>query len=236
MGRLGETAFDRVGQSITTAAAQGKIALNSLNNAGQAVVSELMQAFLKLALLNPLKNLATGGNSTTITDVLGAIGSRLLGGGAGSAPSGGTVGVGLGPITMETLPALGNHDGGIAGLEASFTRSVPSRLFRTAPRMHAGGFVGPDEQATILRRGEGVFTEEQMASLGPSGGSYTFAPTVNFSGNAGSADDRDGLLTTMRAMWLQDLRAAVPGIVDAAKGSLRSDVRRQGVDRALGAA
>lgn len=61
----------------------------------------------------------------------------------------------------------GVHSGGIAGREATFHRAVPESLFDGAPRLHSGGYIGPGEVPAILKRGEGVFTPEQMAALGP---------------------------------------------------------------------
>lgn len=58
----------------------------------------------------------------------------------------------------------GLHGGGIVGSEATFRR--PIRI----PRMHSGGIAGANmsnnEQMTILKKGEGVFTEGQMAAMG----------------------------------------------------------------------
>jgi len=79
----------------------------------------------------------------------------------------------------------------------------------------------PGEMPAILKKGEGVFTPEQMARMGPAGGSYTFAPTVNFGGDAGSPRDRDSLLRQMRALWQADMAAAQPGFTAAANARLR---------------
>jgi len=57
------------------------------------------------------------------------------------------------------------HSGGIVGLEGGARRYVHPAYFQRAPRLHAGGLAG-DEVPTILRRGEGVFTPEQMRSMG----------------------------------------------------------------------
>ena len=222
--RFGERGFENLGRSISDAIVQGKFDFQDLSRAGTAAASELSQIFIQLALLNPLKNRLTGGNATTLTDVFSMVGTSYrssTGPFYGSGPSAGDASGG----------GFLFHGGGIVGAGAPF-RAAPSTLWSTAPRYHAG--LAPDEQAAILRRGEGVFTEEQMAAMGPAGGSYTFAPTINFTGDAGSAKDRDALLAGMRSLVAAELRVAVPGIVQAAKGSLRTDVRRQGATRALG--
>jgi hypothetical protein len=43
-------------------------------------------------------------------------------------------------------------------------RSFPSPFLLSVPRYHGG--LQPDEFPTILKRGEGVFTPEQMQALG----------------------------------------------------------------------
>lgn len=235
LGRIGEQAFDRIGAAITESMVQGKFELRDMKRVGLAVASELTQAFIKLSLINPLKNaLGLGnGNAPTLFDIGGLFGG---GGGGGAAAHSATdissiltIGANVGSAIL--------HTGGIVGRDVVPSRTVPASLFANAPRYHAGGMVGPDEVPAILRRGEGVFTPEQMAALGGGGrGAYTFAPTIHFSGNAGSAEDRSALLTQMRAVWMEDLRSMVPGIMEGTKQSLRGDVRRQGLDRALGAA
>lgn len=49
------------------------------------------------------------------------------------------------------------HSGGIVGEEG-----VKARL----PRYHSGGLVGTNEQLAVLKKGEGVFTPEQMKAMG----------------------------------------------------------------------
>lgn len=49
------------------------------------------------------------------------------------------------------------HSGGIVGKEG-----VKARL----PRYHSGGLVGTNEQLAVLKKGEGVFTPEQMKAMG----------------------------------------------------------------------
>lgn len=56
------------------------------------------------------------------------------------------------------------HTGGIVG-GAMASRSVHPSTFARAPRFHGGGIVG-DEVPIIAKKGEGVFTKEQMRSMG----------------------------------------------------------------------
>jgi TP901 family phage tail tape measure protein/lambda family phage tail tape measure protein len=61
------------------------------------------------------------------------------------------------------------HTGGIVGLEGGYGRTVPASLFAGAPRFHTGGMVG-DETPIIAKKGEGVFTPEQMRAMAPAAG------------------------------------------------------------------
>ena len=75
---------------------------------------------------------------------------------------------GAGPSLSPDIASFITHSGGLPGAGAGRTRSVDPRLFIGAPRLHGGGLagLGPNEIPTILERGEGVFTPEQMRALG----------------------------------------------------------------------
>ena len=122
-----------------------------------------------------------------------------------------------------TTAAL-SHAGGIAGGGLSrLTRTVPREIFAGAPRLHAGGIIGPDEVPTILQRGEGVFTAPQMAALGRSAA----PPEVNIEFvNRGTPQRQIGDATTR---W--DGRRWVVGIVldDLSRGGpIRRAIRGAG--------
>jgi hypothetical protein len=84
---VGERAFERIGSTITEEITKGTFAFEDLKNIGLSVVSELSQAFLRLALINPLKNAIFGGNSATLNSVGGLLGD-LIGTGVASSGSG----------------------------------------------------------------------------------------------------------------------------------------------------
>ena len=71
----------------------------------------------------------------------------------------------LAEALFGALPGLLNSGGGAAG---GATRAVPPGVFALAPRYHSGGIAGlrPEEIPVIVRRGEGIFTPEQMRALG----------------------------------------------------------------------
>lgn len=64
------------------------------------------------------------------------------------------------------------HTGGIVGQTTLPSRNVASEMFAFANRYHSGGMVGlkEGEVPIIAKRGEGVFTQEQMKALGKGGG------------------------------------------------------------------
>lgn len=75
------------------------------------------------------------------------------------------------------------HSGGIVGSDALRTTYASPTVFSNAPRFHSGGIVG-DEVPIIAKRGEGVFTREQMKALGDTG--TCVSVNVNVINNASS--------------------------------------------------
>ncbi|NYZ17209.1 phage tail tape measure protein [Azospirillum sp. RWY-5-1] len=142
----------------------------------------------------------------------------------------GLIKTGVNSILGKAISWIGDvfkiaHTGGIIGAD-----QLPSRgaLFATAQRFHEGGFPGlqSDEVPAILRRGEGVFTPEQMKALGGVG-SQQFNQTVNITvaGSAGTPEQNRDLADQigrqlhdeMRGLVLQEMRREMrPG------GMLRS--------------
>lgn len=225
LGRIGESAFDRIGAAATQSALNGVKGMDLLRNTGNAVASELYQAFLKLALLNPLKNWLGGGNAPTLTDVAG----RLLGGtslsglfGGSSAP---VMASSSGVDNMAFAMGFQLHGGGRAS--AGTPRAIDPAWFLDAPRFHDGRIPGlaAGEIPAILRNDEFVFTPEQMGALGGRG-DVNF--NIDFRGDAGSAEDRARLIEGLRGVVRQEIGAASPGIVNAASAQVADLARRGG--------
>lgn len=93
-------------------------------------------------------------------------------------------------ITQPLMNGIGSyfgfamaHTGGIIGADNLATKSASSLAFASAPRFHSGGIVG-DEVPIIAKRGEGVFTREQMKALGNNGSNVNIS--VNIVNNAAS--------------------------------------------------
>ena len=76
------------------------------------------------------------------------------------------------------------HTGGIVGADNLKTTYASPAVLSGAPKFHKGGIVG-DEVPIIAKRGEGVFTKEQMKALGNGGGTEVNV-NVNVVNNAAS--------------------------------------------------
>ncbi len=124
--RVGEQAFDRIGSAITAAFANGTLQTLKFGNIAKAVVSEIAQAFLRLSVINPLKNALLGANAPTI----GGVGSLFsfggtMGGAAGVANAGSTAGA-----LQQGQQSLGLYSAGRYGnLGQAFT--MPGAMANT---------------------------------------------------------------------------------------------------------
>ncbi len=119
----------------------GKLDFSSL---ADSIISDLIRIQVRQSITAPLSGM------------LNTFVSGMFGGGGGEVWS---------EENLMMVPA--NHTGGIVGMEGS-SRVVSPSVFANAPRFHTGGIAGY-EVPTILKRGEGVFTEGQMKALGARG-------------------------------------------------------------------
>ncbi|HVJ44713.1 MAG TPA: phage tail length tape measure family protein [Dongiaceae bacterium] len=103
-----DQAFDRIGQAVTQFAVQGGNAFQSLQNVGNAVLSELFQEALKLSVVNPLKNWMNGDNALPTWD---AVMNRVTQG-SGSGPSGMTASQGR----IGSVSGAGDSGGWLSGI------------------------------------------------------------------------------------------------------------------------
>lgn len=112
--------------------------------------------------------------------------------------------------------AGGAHSGAIVGAEATFRRTVPTSLFDRAPRFHTGGITG-DEVPIIAKRGEGVFTREQMKNLSPASSGGVTVIINESPSQGGQVRQRD-----------DGGRKIIEIMVAKVKGDLIQDVRSEG--------
>ena len=151
-----ESLFDMGTQQFADLIAEGKYDWKSWSDAGRSAILDITKELIKLAVLNPLKNLLFGQNSATISSVGGLFGSLFSG-------------------TSASI----YHAGGMAG-EAASTRMLPMAMFRSAPRFHDGAFLKPDEVPAVLQRGERVLNRAETLAYnrGRSGGGAIVNVTI----------------------------------------------------------
>jgi hypothetical protein len=100
-----DTMFSTIGTAITNAFTQGQGAAVNWGNVTKAVVTQVKQAFLQLAIINPIKQMVFGSSiasAPTLLNVLGYLGGGGTGGGlslggSGLSLGGGGVSGGTGP-------------------------------------------------------------------------------------------------------------------------------------------
>ena len=146
-----QSVFDSSMNRVADLLVQGQRDWQSWLDAGRAAIADIHRELLKLAVLNPLKNLLFGTATPTLSTAGGLLGSLF---GAG--------GTGLGPVASAAR-LFGSpiyHLGGVAG-DVAPLRFVPASVFRGAPRFHEGAFLSPDEVPAILQRGERVLSREE---------------------------------------------------------------------------
>lgn len=78
---IGSRAFDRIGSSITQMFVEGKSSAVSFKSVMLGVVSEIMQSFIQLAAINPLKNALFGTSAATLSSAGGGLFGSLFGAG-----------------------------------------------------------------------------------------------------------------------------------------------------------
>ncbi len=173
---------------LTTFVMTGKA---NFTNLAQSIIKDLIRISIQTAIGNAAGGSGIFGLLTKGISLLGG----ALGFGDGTAP---IKDAGIGTSTEVRVV----HTGGIIGRDGLEMRSVLSSVFDGAKRFHTGGMPGlsSGEVPAILKRGEGVFTEGQMAALGAGlgggggggggGGApgVTVANTFNIQAGAGSGD------------------------------------------------
>jgi len=149
---------------------------------------------------------------------------RAMMSGMKGGPGAGAKGAaGAGKSGGKSMPFMTAHTGGIIG--SSFLRSsnVNPMAFAGAPRFHTGGIIsglgiGPDEVPAILKKGEGVFTPEQMAAMGGMGGGQQINQSVNVTVNGNGGDPAQN----------QDLAARIGRQVkEEMRGMVGQEIRQQ---------
>jgi hypothetical protein len=158
--QLGGRAFDHMGTALKEIFVDGESAADSFKKAVSAIISELMQEFIKLAIINPLKNMVFGSKETTLSDVFGGIfdtlGAGLTHGFENVAGAGGTFG-GLG-----NGPQFRAHGGPVVPGQSYIVGEKRPELFV------------PSVPGVILPRVPELNPAREAAQE-----AFTYAPTIN---------------------------------------------------------
>ena len=165
------TSLNNLSTALTDITMGTVSARDGFRNLGIQVLRSLTEMIIKMTILLPI--------AQALQSVMGGSGFLgLLGFGS----------VSTGSQAFNILSPM-YHTGGIVGSEGGGSRYIHPAYFENAPRFHSGGLVG-GEVPIIAKKGEGVFTQGQMAALGKGGGPSIVinnAPVFNNSDPASEA-------------------------------------------------
>ena len=218
--------FDKIGSDITQAFTQGATAAKSFGDIGNAIISDLSQEILKLAVINPLKKRSARlkllpahperrrwYREQPVRRIECFLNSRrtAICRRTGVRDSGRRCHIfhefRYRQLLLQPVPRR-RHRGYGSG---SGMRMVDPSIFFGAQRLHNGGIAG-DEVPTVLKAGEGVFTPGQMSALGAGAAANSNSGDThfNFNVNAQGAGPReiDTLKTQIPLIALQAVQSA----------------------------
>jgi hypothetical protein len=175
IGQLGQEVNRSLFLDFETNIRNGATAWDAFQKAGLNALGKIADKLTQMAT-DQLWSSAFGGSGSGggLLSLLG------IGGYSGAVNANGSIAGAVGATSVGGAPLVGLHSGGIVGSEATFTRYVHPAYFDNAPRFHSGGIAG-DEVPIIARKGEGVFTQGQMAALGQGAGSQAVQVSVGVS-------------------------------------------------------
>lgn len=144
-------AFDTISNSITQALLTGQGAAINWRNVMTSVAQQILSAFLKLSVINPILNSMFGQNNSTIGSVFDTLNKTTPG--SSSSDGGGTTGI-IGSILKLGLNVAGMFGGGgnpwggiadAAGATAGGQFLQQTGFFTPLPAHHLGGLVGAND-------------------------------------------------------------------------------------------
>jgi tape measure domain-containing protein len=157
-----------------------------------------------------LKDMVNMGVKYLMSGMMGSKGGQPAAGkGGGGKKAASTVASGGKKAMFPTA-----HTGGVIGSGSLIPKMAHSAIFSGAPKFHTGGIVDglmPSEVPIIAKKGEGVFTPEQMSAMGGFQQTQAFqinAPiTVN--GSAGTPEQNTDLASKMAKEMETSMRGLV---------------------------
>jgi TP901 family phage tail tape measure protein len=203
--QIADRSFDRIGSAITQAFAQGEDAAISFRSIGRSVISELTQAFVQLAAINPLKNALLGQDNATLSTAIQGIGSLF------------------GPLAFSGFsasPTLSASPGGssVSGLNlgsGGFSAGVGFR--------ESGGPVSAGKPYVVGEKRPELFVPSQNGTIIPSvpnGGT-----TINITQNISANGDKQ-VAQIARQAAAQGIQEAAPAIVSQSVQQTGERMRR----------
>lgn len=159
--------FEGTGRDAARAMADALVGVRALEGGVMGLVQRLASGILSRLIEEQMTRPLMQAAQVALQSLSSGLGSLLGLGGGGAAAAKPLAATGGAPMVG------GFHGGGIVGGAASFRRAIPAAaaaaIWREAPRYHTGTgpVLGAGEVPAILKRGEGVFTAEQMSALSP---------------------------------------------------------------------
>jgi tape measure domain-containing protein len=106
------------------------------------------------------------------------------------------------------------HTGGIIGAGARPSKMLSAAAFHGAPKFHTGGIVDsllPSEVPIIAKKGEGVFTPDQMDAMGgfSQNQQIVISSPITVQGSAGSPEQNQDLAKKMAREYERSMRGVV---------------------------
>lgn len=174
--------LDSLTDGIVDAVVDGKASFGDL---ARSIIKDILRIQLRAqiaGIFGPKDGESGSRGGGILQDIFGFV---LKGLGRGPNPGAPTSGFNDAGQLVDIL-----HTGGIVGKEG--TKRLMTAFARNAPKFHGGGVVGlgRNEIPAVLKRGEGVFTPEQMRALGAGAAPNVNVNVINQSGKDVQATQR----------------------------------------------
>lgn len=207
------------GKDAAKALADGLTGVSSLEGGFKSFLKQLQSGIAAKLIYDQITKPLTDAVSKIFSSAVGGYQAGGVGGifnsilnglFGGAAKAGGKPDAATGAVDFSGGAAKSAvfHAGGIIG-GAAPGRVVPMEIFAGARRFHTGGLIGSDEVPIIGRRGEGVFTPEQMRALGPAGSGGMSISIDARGAQAGVESKIRNALIAARPLFAQDAVQAV---------------------------
>ncbi len=209
LGRIGERAFEQVGDAITEAFSKGEIRALNFGNIVRGVMSSILQSIIRLGVINPVLNSLFGG---TMRPTLGA-GLSVLGAGGAVA---GAAGGGGGLMDLLGLSSLIPKEGILGSLGIS-GGGLSASIFGTAPStVMIPGLLEP----SIASGFGGMASAGTPGMLGLGGTSLMGGSALTLSGAMGSIGGGFAISSFLNSMMGRSSAQSTNGMIGSGLGGL----------------